>query len=293
MSSNDDDSIDPDNLPDGLRMMERLEANLGNPNRLNKGEPNGIPENFIRGPGNELFPAPPEYGGHVRAMFPLSDIPANWGMWNCQHCNLMPCITVEYNAAVSKAITNDLSRTDEAELFTILSKSFRESTEKQCGKQFMMMLMPTENQLPECAMEYCVLKAQKYSGKPNSTRSEPEPFNVVPLNWKGPTRAYKENGTSYVVPVSFEGEFEDWSDNEDEVSKPKAKKRKKKHNSKRNTMTPMLDDPQFVGFARGHLGFYGSMYDREEYEKDPNFLLDYLRLHYHKLLGLYHTSYNH
>ena len=106
---------------------------------------------------------PPEYGAHSRAQWFPNPIPAP-GMCHCEFCHLQPCVTVEYFKEVDKAFPEDAMETEETELVLMLCRAYRKAVLDQCGKTFMEILMPNDNQLPQCAVEYCVRTARRLRG---------------------------------------------------------------------------------------------------------------------------------
>ena len=106
---------------------------------------------------------PPEYGAHTRAQWFPKPIPAQC-MCHCEFCHLQPCITVEYIKEIDKAFPKNTMETEETELVLMLCRAYRKAVLDQCGKTFMEILMPNDNQLPQCAVEYCVRTARRLRG---------------------------------------------------------------------------------------------------------------------------------
>ena len=140
---------------------------------------NLVPKNFqgyeldkcTVGPDNKPVYVPAKYGSHSKKM--------NWGGKDsdsgdvfCPHCNLKPCITVEYKYVIEDAIPDDLLKTDEEQLLPILRRAYRKAVTKQCGKKFMLMLMPHDDELPLCAMGRSLYIAKRENGGYDSLLDE-------------------------------------------------------------------------------------------------------------------------
>ena len=104
-------------------------------------------------PGKKMIFVPERYGSNARRRYNYGSCPPNR---HCAHCNLGPCVTIEFDLEVEDAIITPevlSKKTDHAELLLIIHRSYRKSLMAQCGKQFMTMLMPHDNKLPKCAMD--------------------------------------------------------------------------------------------------------------------------------------------
>ena len=181
---NEENSVDSADLPapDGLFMSDRAlhflsqtkeekkrkRAHLNRPDKDVK-----VTKNFQGYDLEKCVPVaeyrkwiyvPPQYGALSRAKYsPCVPNPPH-GMWHCNQCHLLPCISMEYLDEVKKALPEDPMETEEPELVLMLCRAYRKAVLDHCGKTFMENIMPNDNQLPQCAVEFCVRTARRKRG---------------------------------------------------------------------------------------------------------------------------------
>ena len=102
--------------------------------------------------GGQLVYIPPKYGRLSRKKYRNCQAPASHGVC-CPDCKLMPCSMIEYGDELEGQVGNvDNWLIGQEAILDKIRTKYRNLVMHDCGKKYMLQCMPSNKQIPPCAL---------------------------------------------------------------------------------------------------------------------------------------------
>ena len=101
--------------------------------------------------GQQVF-IPPKYGRLSRKKYRNRQVPVSHGVC-CPDCKLVPCSMIEYGDELEGEVGNvDNWLIGQEAILDKIRTKYRKLVMHDCGKKYMLQCMPSNQQLPSCAL---------------------------------------------------------------------------------------------------------------------------------------------